>query len=88
VGVKQRILIVDDAAFIRSHLRELAEKAGFEVVAEAEDASGAIEAYRTHRPDAVTMDVVMPGNGIHAIEEIMAIDAAARILVVTAVGQK
>ena len=85
----KRILITDDTAFIRMTLRNVLEKNGYEVVAEAEDGLQAVEMYSDIRPDLVTMDITMPRmDGIEAIKRIMAIDPDARIIVVSAMGQK
>ena len=82
-------LITDDTAFMRMTLRSILEKNGFEVVGEAEDGRVALEKYRQLNPDLVTMDVTMPNmDGISAIKEIMAVDPEARIVVVSAMGQK
>ncbi|HHT46375.1 MAG TPA: response regulator [Firmicutes bacterium] len=85
----KRILITDDTAFMRMTLRNVLEKNGYEVVAEAEDGLQAVEMYSDIRPDLVTMDITMPRmDGIEAIKRIMAIDPDARIIVVSAMGQK
>lgn len=84
-----RVLIVDDAAFMRRVLRDLLVEAGHDVVAEATTGEEAVEHYRQHRPDLVTLDLVMPGaGGRAALGEILAADPAACVLVVSAVGQK
>lgn len=87
-GMKRTILIADDARFMCTQIREIVEAADYEVVAVVGDAAEAVAAYKSHEPDCVTMDVIMPGNGITAIEQIVAHDPDARILVVTAVGQR
>lgn len=88
VGVK-RVLITDDTAFMRMTLRRLLEQNGYEVVGEAENGADAVEKYAQLRPDVVTMDLTMPQmDGISAIREIMKIDPGARIIVVSAMGQK
>ena len=66
-----RILIVDDAAFMRMMIRDILSKNGFEVVAEAADGAQAIEKYKEHKPDLITMDITMPEmDGITALKEI------------------
>lgn len=63
-----RVMVVDDSTFSRSIIRDALNEAGIEVVAEAECMEDAIEKYRAHRPDVVTMDMVMPGtNGLECI---------------------
>ncbi len=70
-------------------LRRLLEQNGYEVVGEAENGADAVEKYAQLRPDVVTMDITMPQmDGISAIREIMKIDPGARIIVVSAMGQK
>lgn len=82
-----RVLIVDDSGFMRTHLRQILQ-ADYEVVAEAETGEEAIGAYREHRPDVVTMDIVMPDlDGIEATHRIKADDPDARIVMCTSVGQ-
>jgi two-component system, chemotaxis family, chemotaxis protein CheY len=84
-----RVLVVDDAAFMRRVLRDLLEGEGHTVVAEAATGEAAVEKFREHRPDLVTLDLVMPGaGGRHALKGILGIEPTARILVVSAVGQK
>lgn len=83
-----RVMIVDDALFMRNMLKEICGRAGFEVVAEADNGETAVELYRAHQPELVTMDIVMPGrSGIEALREIMAEDSRARVVMVSALGQ-
>ncbi|MEZ0536399.1 response regulator [Caldicellulosiruptoraceae bacterium PP1] len=85
----KRILIVDDAAFIRASLRQLLEKNGFEVVGEANDGNTGVLKYFELKPDIVLMDITMPNmNGIDAIKEIKKGDSKAKIIVVSAMGQE
>ncbi|MGI6096662.1 MAG: response regulator [Dethiobacteria bacterium] len=82
-------LITDDTAFMRMTLRNILEKNGYKVVAEAGDGKEALEKYKQHKPDLVTMDITMPNvDGITAIKEIIAFDPEAKIIVVSAMGQK
>lgn len=84
-----RILIVDDALFMRTMLREIFVKGGFEVAGEAEDGAGAVRAWRELRPDLVFMDVVMPvKNGLEALREICGEDPQARVVMCSALGQE
>lgn len=83
------VLITDDTAFMRMTLKNVLEKNGYEVIGEAEDGLQAVELYQQLNPALVTMDITMPKmNGVDAIKEIIKIDAAARIIVVSAMGQK
>ena len=85
----KKVLITDDTAFMRMTLRNVLEKSGYEVVAEAEDGIQAVEKYQELKPDLVTMDITMPNmDGITAIKKIMAEDPQAKIVVVSAMGQK
>ena len=80
-----RILIVDDEIFFRRVLRDLLEKIGFTVVAEAADGKEAVDGYRAHRPHIVIMDIYMPDkNGIEATREMVAINPRANVLVASA----
>ena len=68
----QKVMIVDDAAFMRESLRKLLTSNGLEVVGEAEDGSDAVEKYTALKPDLVTMDITMPVmDGITAIKKIL-----------------
>ena len=85
----KRVLITDDTAFMRMTLRNVLEKNGYEVVGEAEDGYQAVEQYMLSKPDLVTMDITMPNmDGITAIKKIMEKDPEAKIVVVSAMGQK
>jgi two-component system chemotaxis response regulator CheY len=87
--MKNRILIADDAKFMRKLLAKILEEGGYEVVGEAETGSEAIALYKKIKPDLVTMDLVMPDmSGIDAIKEIISSDPKARIVVVSAMGQQ
>ena len=84
-----RVLIVDDASFIRFSLRTILEKNGFEVAGEAENGAVAISKYKQLRPDVVTLDITMPElNGLEALKEITAFDPKAKIVMVSAMGQQ
>ena len=85
----KKVLVVDDAAFMRLSLRMLLEKSGFDVVAEAENGLKAIQLYKQLKPDIVTMDLTMPEmGGIDAIKMIKAIDREARIIVISSMGHE
>lgn len=87
--MSKKILIVDDAVFMRMKLKDILEKAGFEVVGEAQNGAEAIEIYKAERPDLVTMDITMPEvDGVTALKEIKAYDPNARIIMCSAMGQQ
>ncbi|SHF51823.1 response regulator [Ornithinibacillus halophilus] len=85
----KRILIVDDAAFMRMMIKDILTKNGFEVVGEAQDGNQAISLYNELKPDLVTMDITMPEmDGITALKEIKAGDPNAQIIMCSAMGQQ
>ena len=84
-----RILVADDASFMRQMIREIVEMEGHEVVAEASDGIEAIDQYKNHHPDVVTMDIVMPRrSGIDAVKGILEFDPTARVVMCSALGQE
>ena len=84
-----KVLIVDDAAFMRMMIKDILEKNGFEVVGEASNGIKAVELYKKEKPDVVTMDITMPDmDGIEAVKEIKAFDPAARVIMCSAMGQQ
>lgn len=84
-----RILIVDDAAFMRMMIRDILTKNGYEVVGEAQDGAQAIEKFKELLPDLVTMDITMPEmDGIAALKEIRKIDSNAKVIMCSAMGQQ
>ncbi len=83
-----KVLVVDDAAFMRVTLRNVLAPAGF-VVEEAANGAEAVTRYSEVSPDVVTMDITMPEkDGIEATKEIMALDPNARVVMVSALGQE
>jgi two-component system chemotaxis response regulator CheY len=83
------ILIVDDAAFMRMMIKDVLTKNGFEVIGEAENGKIAIERYKELNPDLVIMDITMPEmNGIDSLKGIKAINAAAKVVMCSAMGQQ
>ena len=85
----KRVLIVDDAAFMRVVLKNILVKEGYEVIAEASNGVEAIEKFNEHKPDIVTMDITMPEmDGIVALKEILKIDSKAKVCMVSAMGQE
>jgi len=84
-----KVLIVDDAAFMRMMLRDILAKNGFEVIGEADNGKVAVQMYGELKPDVVTMDITMPEmDGIAAVKEIKAADPGAKIVMVSAMGQQ
>ena len=84
-----RILVADDAAFMRQMIRGIVEAEGHEVVAEASDGVEAVDQFKAHHPDLVTMDIVMPRrSGIDAVKGIMEIDSTACVVMCSALGQE
>ena len=87
--MSNRILIVDDAAFMRMMIKDILTKNGFEVVGEAADGAQAIEKYKELKPDLVTMDITMPEvDGITALREIKKYDNTAKVIMCSAMGQQ
>lgn len=85
----KRVLIVDDAAFMRMLLKDIITKAGYEVAGEAANGVEAVEKYKELKPDVVTMDITMPEmDGITAIKKIKEIDPNAKVIVCSAMGQQ
>ena len=84
-----KILIVDDAAFMRIMIKNIVTTAGHEVIAEASNGNEAIEFYKQHQPDIVTMDITMPEkDGIQALKEIRQYDPGAKVVMCSAMGQQ
>ncbi len=85
----KRILVVDDAMFMRATVRRILEQAGYEVVGEAENGELAVKTYAELKPDAVLMDITMPVmDGVSAAKAILAADPKAVVLMCTAIGQQ
>jgi two-component system chemotaxis response regulator CheY len=84
-----KILIVDDAAFMRMMIKDILSKNGYEVVGEAADGVQAVEQYQEHQPDLVTMDITMPEmDGITALKEIKKLNPNAKVIMCSAMGQQ
>ena len=84
-----RVLIADDASFMRQMIRDIIEPEGFEVVGEASDGVEVIEKFKDLHPDMVMMDIVMPKrSGIDSVKGIVAMDPTARIVMCSALGQE
>lgn len=85
----KKILIVDDASFMRLNLKNILEGGGYEVVGEATNGDEAVKLYRETEPDLVTMDITMPEkDGITAMKEILESDPKALVLIISAMGQE
>jgi len=83
-----KVLIVDDSMLMRRMVREALACDGWDVVGEAANAQEAIDLYRQLRPNAVTLDIIMPGSsGMNALESILRIDPEAKVVVVSALNQ-
>ena len=85
----KKVLIVDDAAFIRMMLVD-ALKNDFEIVGEAKSAEDALEQYAEKKPDAVTMDITLTGEmtGIEALRKIKEMDSDAVVIMVSSMGEQ
>ena len=84
-----KILIVDDASFMRTMLKDILESGGYEVVGEASNGAEAVEKFNKLQPDIVTMDITMPnGDGISTLEQIMKKNPNAKIVMCSAMGQQ
>ncbi|GAB6933473.1 response regulator [Calditerricola satsumensis] len=84
-----RVLVVDDAAFMRMMIKEILTKNGYTVVGEASDGHQAVALYKELQPDVVTMDITMPEmDGIAALKEIKKIDPNAKVIMCSAMGQQ
>lgn len=84
-----KVLIIDDAKFMRKTLSTLFEKNNFTVVGTAENGKEGVELYKQTSPDIVTMDITMPVmGGLEALEEIIAYDPNANVIMCSAMGQQ
>ncbi len=84
-----RVLIVDDAAFMRKVLSDALAKGGHEVVGEAANGLEAVEQFQSLHPDVTTLDITMPEkDGLQALKEILAADPGARVIMCSALGQE
>lgn len=85
----KRILIVDDAAFMRMMLKDILTKNGFEICGEACNGKDALEKYKELNPDLVTLDITMPDmDGLTALKELRIIDNDVRVIMCSAMGQQ
>lgn len=85
----KRVLIVDDAAFMRMTIKNMLSNYEYEIVGEAENGLEAVEKYKQLSPDIVTMDITMPElDGIQALRMIKKINPAASVVMISALGQE
>ncbi|KAF5052618.1 Chemotaxis protein CheY [bioreactor metagenome] len=84
-----KILVVDDAAFMRMMIKDTLKKNGYENLIEAADGELAVQAYKAEKPVLVIMDITMPNkNGLEALKEIKDFDPSAKIVMCSAMGQE
>ena len=85
----KKVLVIDDAAFMRMSIKRMLENSGFEVVGEAEDGKAGIAKFQEVLPDIVTLDITMPKmDGLQTLKAIKEIDPKANIVMVSAMGQE
>ena len=84
-----RVLVVDDAAFMRKMVSDALTKGGHQVVGEAGNGVEAVAQYQALKPEVTTLDITMPEkDGLAALKEIIALDPAARVIMCSALGQE
>lgn len=84
-----KIMVVDDAVFMRTMMKEILKSEGFEIVAEAANGEEAVQLYKQVKPDIVTMDITMPEmDGVDALSAIKKIDPQAKVIMCSAMGQQ
>lgn len=85
----KKVLIVDDAAFMRMAIKMILEKNGFEVIGEAGNGIEGFKKYKELKPDIVTLDITMPEmTGLEALKAIREFDSKAKVVMVSAMGQE
>ena len=84
-----RVLVVDDAAFMRKMVSDALTKGGHEVVGEGANGEEAVALYQELKPELTTLDITMPEkDGLQALKDIMTLDPNARIIMCSALGQE
>jgi two-component system chemotaxis response regulator CheY len=84
-----RVLVVDDAAFMRKMVGDALTSGGHEIVGEAGDGAEAVARYQELRPEVTTLDITMPEkDGLAALREIIELDPDARVVICSALGQE
>jgi two-component system chemotaxis response regulator CheY len=84
-----RVLVVDDAAFMRKMVSDALSGGGHEIVGEAGNGAEAVQRYQELRPDVMTLDITMPEkDGLAALREIIAVDPGAKVVMCSALGQE
>jgi two-component system chemotaxis response regulator CheY len=84
-----RVLVVDDAAFMRKMVTDALSKGGHEIVGEAGNGVEALAQYQDLRPDVMTLDITMPErDGLAALKDIIAVDPGAKVVMCSALGQE
>lgn len=85
----KKVLIVDDAAFMRVSIKNMLSKNGYEVVGEAENGKVAIQKFQDLSPDVITMDITMPEmDGLSSLKKILSMDPNANVIMISAMGQE
>ena len=84
-----RVLVVDDAAFMRKMVSDALTGGGHEIVGEAANGVEAVQRFQELRPDIMTLDITMPEkDGLAALKEIIAVDPGAKVVMCSALGQE
>jgi two-component system chemotaxis response regulator CheY len=84
-----RVLVVDDAAFMRKMVTDALSGGGHEIVGEAANGTEAVQRFQELRPDVMTLDITMPEkDGLTALKEIIAVDPGAKVVMCSALGQE
>jgi two-component system chemotaxis response regulator CheY len=85
----KKVLVVDDAAFMRVSIKNMLSKNGYEVVGEAENGKVGLQKFQELSPDIVTMDITMPEmDGLESLKAILAVHPAAQVIMISAMGQE
>lgn len=90
-GTRVKVLVVDDSMFVAKQLGQILSSEGYEIVATAADGKEGVDKYKELYPnvDVVTMDITMPRmDGLTALEQIMAFDKEAKVVMVSALGKE